>query len=60
MKDFGKWFHSYLAVEHTSFLIDLLLIIVVDAEAFEEDLVLVGGHGSLIWVSNPYKFLART
>jgi hypothetical protein len=37
-----------LAVEHTAFLIDFFLVIVVDAKALEEDLVFVGGHGSLI------------
>lgn len=50
---------SYLAVEHTSFLIDLLLVIVVDAEALEEDLVFVGGHGSLIKVNKLYKIFDR-
>ena len=45
--------HSYLTIQHTSFLIDLLLVIVVDAKALEQDLVFVGRQGSLIFVNNP-------
>jgi hypothetical protein len=49
--------HSYLTIQHTSFLIDLLLVIVVDAKALEQDLVFVGRHGSLISVNNPENYL---
>lgn len=45
--------HSYLTIQHTSFLIDLLLVIVVDAKALEQDLVFVGRHGSLAHVNKP-------
>lgn len=50
----GSWrgFHSYLTIQNTSFLIDLLLVIVVDAKALEQDLVFVGRHRSLISVNN--------
>lgn len=43
----------YLAIEHASFLIDLLFVIVVDTKPLEENLVFVGGHGSLDYISNP-------
>ena len=40
--------HTYLAVDYTALLVNLFLIVIVDAESLEEDLILVGRHGALV------------